>query len=119
MHPILFKIPTPWGELPIWSYGVMLGLSMIVAWYTIMHLGQKKEGLSQELMGNTFMVTAISALAFQQAKVHPDLIEKAQGYLAGKQFGEATGTDVAFADDVGWAKVPDVIGFASRVTLSR
>ncbi|MCB9559110.1 MAG: terpene cyclase/mutase family protein [Kofleriaceae bacterium] len=38
-------------------------------------------------------VTAISALAFQQAKVHPDLIEKAQGYLAGKQFGEATGTD--------------------------
>ncbi|MCB9562014.1 MAG: hypothetical protein H6708_16545 [Kofleriaceae bacterium] len=32
--------------------------------------------------------------------------------------GEATGTDVAFADDVGWAKVPDVIGFASRVTLS-
>jgi phosphatidylglycerol:prolipoprotein diacylglycerol transferase len=62
MHPILFKIPTPWGELPIWSYGVMLGLSMIVAWYTIMYLGQKKEGLSQELMGNTFMVTAVSAL---------------------------------------------------------
>ena len=62
MHPILFTIPTPWGQLPIWSYGVMLGLSMIVAWYTIMYLGQKKEGLSQELMGNTFMATAVSAL---------------------------------------------------------
>jgi mono/diheme cytochrome c family protein len=31
---------------------------------------------------------------------------------------EATGREVAFADAVGWSKVPDVIGFGSRVTLS-
>ena len=29
-----------------------------------------------------------------------------------------TGQEVAFAPDVGWAKVPDVIGYAHRVTLS-
>ena len=31
MHPILFEIPTPWGALPIYSYGMMLGFSLIVA----------------------------------------------------------------------------------------
>nr|HEX4317832.1 hypothetical protein [Kofleriaceae bacterium] len=29
-----------------------------------------------------------------------------------------TGHDVAYAADVGWAKIPDVIGFAQRTTLS-
>lgn len=32
--------------------------------------------------------------------------------------GQLTGTPVAFAPDVGWAKVPDVIGYAQRTTLS-
>lgn len=32
--------------------------------------------------------------------------------------GELTGKRVAFAPDVGWAKVPDVIGYGQRTTLS-
>lgn len=32
--------------------------------------------------------------------------------------GELTGKRIAFAHDVGWAKVPDVIGYANRTTLS-
>ena len=63
MHPILFHVPTPWGHVPIYSYGVMLGLSLIVAWYFIMAMGRRKEGLDQELMANCFIVTAISAIA--------------------------------------------------------
>lgn len=63
MHPVLFEIPSPWGALPIYSYGVMLGTSMIVAWYLIMYLGTRKEGLSRELMANAFIVTAIVAIA--------------------------------------------------------
>ncbi len=63
MHPILFTIPTPWGELPIFSYGVMLGTSLIVAWYFVMWLGATREGLSQDAMANTFLVTAVTAIA--------------------------------------------------------
>ena len=62
MHPVLFEIPTPWGDLPIYSYGVMLGASMIAAWYLVMYLGVKKEGFSRELMANCFIVTAIVAI---------------------------------------------------------
>jgi phosphatidylglycerol:prolipoprotein diacylglycerol transferase len=62
MHPILVHIPTPWGAIPIYSYGVMLGTSLVVAWYFIMYFGRKKEGLDEELMANCFMVTALCAI---------------------------------------------------------
>ena len=64
MHPVLFEIPMPWGDQPVYSYGVMLGTSLLVAWYTIMYLGEKKETLSAEVMRNTFIVTAITAILF-------------------------------------------------------
>lgn len=63
MHPVLFEIPTPWGTLPIYSYGVMLGTSMIVAWYVVMSLGVKREGLQREEMANAFITTAVVAIA--------------------------------------------------------
>ncbi|HJL17798.1 MAG TPA: prolipoprotein diacylglyceryl transferase [Sandaracinaceae bacterium LLY-WYZ-13_1] len=62
MHPVLFEIPTPWGTLPVYSYGVMLGCSMIAAWYLVMYLGERKEGFGRELMANTFIVTAVVAI---------------------------------------------------------
>lgn len=63
MHPVLFEIPTPYGSLPVFSYGVMLGTSMIVAWYVIMRLGTTREALSKELMANCFLLTAVVAIA--------------------------------------------------------
>ena len=62
MHPVLFEIPMPWGDQSVYSYGVMLGTSLLVAWYTIMYLGERKETLPAEVMRNTFIVTAISAI---------------------------------------------------------
>jgi phosphatidylglycerol:prolipoprotein diacylglycerol transferase len=70
MHPILFKIPLPhWklpyvGELhafPIYSYGVMLGLSLIVGWYLSLTLA-KNDGLPREAMANNYIFTAILAI---------------------------------------------------------
>jgi phosphatidylglycerol:prolipoprotein diacylglycerol transferase len=65
MHPILFEIPTPglpWGDsLPIYSYGVMLGTSMIVAWYIVMWLGER-EGVSRDTLANAFIATAVSSI---------------------------------------------------------
>lgn len=67
MHPILVEIPTPWGAVPIYSYGVMLGVSMILAWFVVMWIGEREwigpsKAFDRELLANTFIVTAISAL---------------------------------------------------------
>lgn len=69
MHPILLRIPLPhfWpfsliGEqLPIYSYGVMLGLSLVVGWYLTLGLAER-DGLPKETMANCYVVTAVAAV---------------------------------------------------------
>jgi phosphatidylglycerol:prolipoprotein diacylglycerol transferase len=70
MHPILLRITLPawklpWiGELhsiPIHSYGVMLGLSLVVGWYLTLGLAEK-DGLPKETLANCYVVTALSAV---------------------------------------------------------
>ena len=63
MYPVLFSIPTPWGAIPIYSYGVMLGSSLLFAWYFIMHMGKKIEGYDRELLASCFTWTAVGAIA--------------------------------------------------------
>ena len=74
MHPILFSIPMPGIELPlvgkvdaipIYSYGVMLGLSLVVAWYLVLWLSDK-EGFHRETMANTYVITAIVAVVMSR-----------------------------------------------------
>jgi phosphatidylglycerol---prolipoprotein diacylglyceryl transferase len=71
MHPILFKIPLPgikWPffgvvpNLPIYSYGVMLGLSIVIGWYLSLGLAEK-DGLPREEMANCYVFTALVAIA--------------------------------------------------------
>jgi len=62
MHPILFNIPTPWGAIPIYSYGVMLGSSLLFAWYFIMYMGKRIEGFNRELLASCFTWTAVGAI---------------------------------------------------------
>ena len=59
MYPIMFRIP--FIELPIYSYGVMLGLSLVVGWYLVMYLGGK-DGLPKDKMAACFIWTAASAI---------------------------------------------------------
>jgi len=71
MHPIMFRIPLgglklPWigelGNIPIYSYGVMLGLSLVVGWYLTLGLADR-DGLPRETMANNYVITAIAAVA--------------------------------------------------------
>ena len=48
----------PWDPVPIHSYGVMLGLSMIVGWFLAMRLA-KQDGIPTETAGNIYMWTAV------------------------------------------------------------
>ena len=68
MHPILFEIPTPWGPVPIYSYGVMLGTSMILGWSLVMYFGKREAYFrdpkqNEDFLANAFIVCALSALA--------------------------------------------------------
>jgi phosphatidylglycerol:prolipoprotein diacylglycerol transferase len=48
----------PWLPVPIHSYGVMLGTSMIIGWFLAMRLG-KQDGIPEEHAGAIYMWTAL------------------------------------------------------------
>jgi phosphatidylglycerol:prolipoprotein diacylglycerol transferase len=48
-------------NLPIYSYGVMLGVSLVVGWYLTLTLAER-DGLPKETMANCYVVTAIAAI---------------------------------------------------------
>src|SRR5262249_19802534 len=47
--------------VPIYSYGVMLGLSLVVGWYLTLTLAER-DGLPKETMANCYVFTAIAAI---------------------------------------------------------
>jgi phosphatidylglycerol:prolipoprotein diacylglycerol transferase len=47
--------------LPIYSYGVMLGLSLVVGWYLTLGLAER-DGLPKETMANCYVFTAVAAI---------------------------------------------------------
>ncbi len=48
----------PWLPVPIHSYGVMLGISMIAGWFLVMKLG-RQDGIPAERAGHIYMWTAV------------------------------------------------------------
>ena len=50
------------ANVPIYAYGVMLGLSLVVGWYLTLPLAER-DGLPKETMANCYVVTALAALA--------------------------------------------------------
>lgn len=50
------------SNIPIYSYGVMLGLSLVIGWYLTLRLAAK-EGLPKETMANCYVITALAAIA--------------------------------------------------------
>jgi phosphatidylglycerol:prolipoprotein diacylglycerol transferase len=51
-----------WEELPIYSYGVMLGVSLVIGWYVTLHYG-RKDGLPRDKMAACYFWTALAAIA--------------------------------------------------------
>ncbi|WP_437647953.1 prolipoprotein diacylglyceryl transferase [Sorangium sp. So ce362] len=54
------------GPIPIYSYGVMLGLSLVVGWYLTLGLAER-DGLPKETMANCYVVTALAAVLGSRA----------------------------------------------------
>ncbi|MGE0787853.1 MAG: prolipoprotein diacylglyceryl transferase [Sandaracinaceae bacterium] len=86
MHPVLFEV----AGLPVYSYGVMLGTSLVVAWYVVMYLGTRKEGLTREVMGTTFIITALVALLMARVlyvATNPDEFHQLSDFFAFRSGG--------------------------------
>jgi phosphatidylglycerol---prolipoprotein diacylglyceryl transferase len=62
MRPVLFRIPLGFASLPLYSYGLMLALSLIAGWYLTLWLCER-DGLDRKVMGQCYMWTAGAALA--------------------------------------------------------
>ena len=62
MRPVLFHIPLGFANLPLYSYGLMLALSLIVGWYLTLELCER-DGMDRQEMGRCYMWTAGAALA--------------------------------------------------------
>jgi len=62
MRPVLFHIPLGFANVPLYSYGLMLALSLIVGWYITLELCVR-DGMDRQTMGRCYMWTAGAALA--------------------------------------------------------
>lgn len=98
MHPVLFELPTPWGPQPIYSYGVMLGVSLILGWQLIMVLG-KRAGVAPNTLADLYLTAAITGLLgarFLYIFTHRDEFES-----AGQWFDLRGGGLVAYGGFIG------------------
>ncbi len=76
-------------NLPIYSYGVMLGLSLVVGWYLTLTLADR-DGLPKETMANCYVITALAAIFGSRvlyAVTNPDQITTMGDFFALRRGG--------------------------------
>ncbi len=76
-------------NLPIYSYGVMLGLSLVVGWYLTLTLAER-DGLPKETMANCYVITAIVAVIGSRVlyvMTNPDEFKQASDFFALRRGG--------------------------------
>ncbi|HVJ90473.1 MAG TPA: prolipoprotein diacylglyceryl transferase family protein [Labilithrix sp.] len=77
------------ANLPIYSYGVMLGLSLVVGWYLTLTLAER-DGLPKETMANCYVITALSAIFGSRVLyvvTNPDEFKQAADFFALRRGG--------------------------------
>ncbi len=91
---------TSWqmGPLPVYSYGVMLGLSLFVGWFITLGLAER-DGLPREVMANNYVFTAVAALAGSRVLYVLTNLDKFQGL--GDVFAVREGGLVAYGGFLG------------------
>lgn len=62
MRPVLVYIPLGFTKVPIFSYGMMLALSLIVGWYIVIGLCER-DGIDREKAGKMYLLTAMCSVA--------------------------------------------------------
>jgi phosphatidylglycerol:prolipoprotein diacylglycerol transferase len=62
MLPVLFTLPLPWGPQPVYAYGVLLGLSLIVGFQVAEHFGTRRAGLPSTVVGSAYIAATVCGL---------------------------------------------------------
>ncbi len=79
----------PLPNLPIYSYGVMLGVSLVVGWYLTLTLAGR-DGLPKETMANCYVITAFAAILGSRVlyiATNPDEFKQASDIFALRRGG--------------------------------
>jgi len=61
MHPILGAVPTPWGEVTIYSYGVLVAIGVLLALFYARHFG-RQTGIDPDRVWNLGIYMVLAAL---------------------------------------------------------
>jgi phosphatidylglycerol:prolipoprotein diacylglycerol transferase len=76
-------------NLPIYSYGVMLGVSLVVGWYVSLTLAER-DGLPKETMANCYVITALAAIFGSRVlyvMTNPEEFKQASDFFALRRGG--------------------------------
>lgn len=85
MHPLLFSIPTPWGFLPVFSYGAMIALGFMGSYFYVCRLAIRR-GIDDDHITDLFLVIIVASILgaranyvitnWQEYARHPSSIPK-------------------------------------------
>jgi phosphatidylglycerol:prolipoprotein diacylglycerol transferase len=79
MHPILFHLPTPWGPQPVFAYGLLLSLSILLGWQLTVRLAQRHGAASEDVASTACLIAAVAGLVGGRALyvlVNGDILEE-------------------------------------------
>jgi phosphatidylglycerol:prolipoprotein diacylglycerol transferase len=63
MLPILFSLPTPWGDQPVYAYGTLLGISLVLGLPIVRGLTARRGEIGPELVSTAYLIAALGGLA--------------------------------------------------------
>src|SRR5687767_4711787 len=75
MHPVLFHL----GSLPVYSYGLMLAISILAGWLLTVRLAKKHDQLPEDAVSTACLIAAIAGLIggrLLYVAVNADLLEE-------------------------------------------
>lgn len=61
MLPVLFYLPTPWGWIPVFSYGSMIALGFLLTYFYICRLAHKR-GIDDEHVTDLYLVIIVTSI---------------------------------------------------------
>ncbi len=84
MHPILFHLHTPFGPVPVYAFGTMLGLAILLGWYTV-RSNARRFDVDVESAGNAYALCVFLALIAGRLSfllVDPAMVRAPASWLA-------------------------------------
>jgi phosphatidylglycerol---prolipoprotein diacylglyceryl transferase len=60
VHPVVVSVPTPWGSIPLYAYGIALGAGLVVSWYVAL-AAARRLGSDGDEVARPFLAALLGA----------------------------------------------------------